>query len=184
MIGSHHEKVETDYFFSYNGKEPKIGENVLIAPGVKIIGDVEIGNNSSIWFNSVLRGDINYIKIGTFTNIQDNSVIHLTKESPVNIGNYVTIGHAVKLHACTLKDYTLIGIGAIVLDNAVVSEYSFIAAGALIPQNTVVPSGKLVAGVPGKIVRDLRDDEIKYIKQSAINYYTYAEQMMKSKNNY
>ncbi|MBU2446803.1 MAG: hypothetical protein KJ666_14695, partial [Bacteroidetes bacterium] len=99
MIGSPREKVESDYFFSYNGKEPKIGENVLIAPGVKIIGDVEIGNNSSIWFNSVLRGDINYIKIGTFTNIQDNSVIHLTKESPVNIGNYVTIGHAVKLHA-------------------------------------------------------------------------------------
>jgi carbonic anhydrase/acetyltransferase-like protein (isoleucine patch superfamily) len=182
MIGSLHEKVDSVRILSYDGKTPKIGENVLIAPGVKIIGDVEIGNNSSIWFNSVLRGDINYIKIGTFTNIQDSSVIHLTKEQPVNIGNYVTVGHAVKLHACTLKDYTLIGIGSIILDNAVVSEYSFIAAGSLILQKTVVPSGKLVAGVPGKIVRDLRNDEIESIKQSAFSYYKYAEQMMISLN--
>jgi len=184
MIGSRLEKVEFDNCISYNGVSPAIGENVFIASGVKIIGDVTIGDNSSVWFNSVIRGDINYIKIGSYTNVQDSSVIHLTKDKPVEIGNYVTIGHAVKLHACTLKDYTLIGIGAIVLDGAVISEYSFIAAGALVPQNTIVPSGKLIAGVPGKIIRELREDELKYIHQSALNYQNYAEQMKKSLNKF
>ena len=161
--------------FPYQGLYPKLGKNVFIAPGVKIIGDVEIGNNSSVWYNTVIRGDVHYIKIGESTNIQDCSLLHVTNgKFPLNIGNKVTVGHSVSLHGCTIQDLCLIGIGAIVLDGAVIESKSLVAAGALVKQNFVVPSGKLVAGVPAKIIRDLTDEEIKDFEESAKRYVDYS----------
>jgi len=161
--------------FPYKGIYPRIGENVFLASGVKIIGDVGLGDNSSVWYNSVIRGDVHYIKIGESTNIQDCSMLHVTNgKFPLNIGNKVTIGHSVSLHGCTLQDLCLIGIGAIVLDGAVVESNSMVAAGALIKQHFVVPSGKLVAGVPARVIRDLTKDEIKDIEAGAHRYVEYA----------
>jgi len=161
--------------FPYKGVYPRLGRNVFLASGVKIIGDVEIGNNSSIWYNTVIRGDVHYIRIGERTNIQDCSMLHVTNgKYPLNIGNKVTIGHSVSLHGCTLQDQCLIGIGAIVLDGAVVESNSMVAAGALVKQNFVVSSGKLVAGVPARIIRDLTKEEIKDIEVGAHRYFEYA----------
>jgi len=169
-------KEEEVKIFPYLEFYPKIAENVFLAPGVKIIGNVEIGNNSSIWYNTVIRGDVHYIKIGEYTNIQDCSMLHVTNgRFPLNIGNKVTIGHSVSLHGCTLQDLCLIGIGAIVLDGAEVESNSMVAAGALVKQNYVVPSGKLVAGVPAKVIRDLTGDEIKDIEASSYRYRKYSE---------
>lgn len=161
--------------FPYRGILPKLGENVFLASGVKIIGDVTIGKDSSIWYNTVIRGDVHYIKIGEMTNIQDCSMLHVTNgKFPLNIGNKVTIGHSVSLHGCTLNDLCLIGIGAIILDGAVIESNSMVAAGALVKQNFKVPSGKLVAGVPAKIIRDLTSDEIENIEAGAYRYVEYA----------
>lgn len=167
--------------FSYLDLYPKLGQNVFLAPGVKIIGDVEIGNNSSVWFNSVIRGDVHYVKIGSQTNIQDCSMLHVTNgKYPLNIGNKVTIGHCVKLHGCTLEDLCLIGIGAIVLDGAIVQKKSMVAAGTVVKPNFVVPSGKLAAGVPAKIIRDLTEEEITDFEKSAERYVKYSDLMAKS----
>lgn len=162
--------------FPYKNTFPKIGENVFLASGVKIIGDVEIGNDSSVWYNTVIRGDVHYIKIGSVTNIQDCSMLHVTNgKFPLNIGNNITIGHAVKLHGCTLKDLCLIGIGSIILDGAVVESNSMVAAGAVVKPGYIVPTGKLVAGIPAKVVRALTENEIKEISESAERYKKYAE---------
>ena len=161
--------------FPYRNMFPKLGENVFLASGVKIIGDVTIGKDSSVWYNTVIRGDVHYIKIGESTNIQDCSMLHVTNgKFPLNIGNKVTIGHSVSLHGCTLNDLCLIGIGAIILDGAIVESNSMVAAGALVKQNFIVPSGKLVAGVPAKIVRDLTKAEIENIEAGAYRYVEYA----------
>jgi carbonic anhydrase/acetyltransferase-like protein (isoleucine patch superfamily) len=161
--------------FPYKGVYPRIGENVFLASGVKIIGDVEIGNNSTVWYNTVIRGDVHYIRIGESTNIQDCSMLHVTNgKYPLNIGSKVTIGHSVSLHGCTLNDLCLIGIGAIVLDGAVIESNSMVAAGALVKQKIVVPSGKLVAGVPARVIRDLTKEEIKDIEAGANRYVEYA----------
>jgi carbonic anhydrase/acetyltransferase-like protein (isoleucine patch superfamily) len=169
--------------FQYKDLFPDIHPSVFIAPGVKIVGDVSIGENSSVWYNAVIRGDVHYVKIGEMTNIQDCSMLHVTNgRFPLNIGNKVTIGHSVKLHGCTLQDLCLIGIGAIVLDGAVVETNSMVAAGALVKPNFVVPSGKLVAGVPAKIVRDLTDEEILDFESSAMRYKKYTEITIDSLN--
>jgi carbonic anhydrase/acetyltransferase-like protein (isoleucine patch superfamily) len=169
--------------FQYKDLFPDIHPSVFIAPGVKIVGDVSIGENSSVWYNAVIRGDVHYVKIGEMTNIQDCSMLHVTNgRFPLNIGNRVTIGHSVKLHGCTLQDLCLIGIGAIVLDGAVVETNSMVAAGALIKPNFIVPSGKLVAGVPAKIVRDLTDEEILDFENSAMRYKKYTEITIDSLN--
>lgn len=161
--------------FPYKDYIPSIGKDVFLASGVKIIGNVEIGDTSSVWYNSVVRGDVHYIKIGEGTNIQDCSMLHVTNgKYPLNIGNKVTIGHSVSLHGCTLQDLCLIGIGAIVLDGAVVESKSLVAAGALVKQNFVVPSGKLVAGVPARIIRDLTSEEIIDFEASSKSYIEYA----------
>lgn len=167
--------------FPYKELYPKIHPSVFLASGVKIVGDVEIGAFSSVWYNVVIRGDVHYVKIGEMTNIQDLSMLHVTNNRfPLNIGNKVTIGHSVKLHGCTIKDLSLIGIGAIVLDGAVVEEYSMVAAGAVVKPNFVVPKGKLVAGVPAKVVRDLSEEEIKDFENSANRYMKYSEISLKS----
>jgi len=165
----------------YKNLFPRIDETVFLAAGVKIIGDVKIGKNSSVWYNCVVRGDVHYVKIGFDTNIQDLSMLHVTNNRyPLNIGNKVTIGHSVKLHGCTIQDLCLVGIGAIVLDGAVIEEKSLVAAGTVVKPNFIVPSGKLVAGVPGKIIRDLTDEELSNFEASAERYKKYTEITVKS----
>ncbi|HMN47707.1 MAG TPA: gamma carbonic anhydrase family protein [Ignavibacteriaceae bacterium] len=177
MDASKVQRLENEVkLFPYENLFPKIHPSVFLASGVKIIGDVEIGADSSIWYNVVIRGDVHYVKIGEMTNIQDLSMLHVTNgRYPLNIGNKVTVGHSVKLHGCTLKDICLIGIGAIVLDGAVVEENSMVAAGAVVKPNFIVPSGKLVAGIPARVVRDLTSEEIEDLTKSALRYKKYSE---------
>lgn len=160
---------------TYKGITPKIHPSVFLCEGVRIIGDVEIGKDSSVWYNTVIRGDVHYIKIGERTNIQDQSMLHVTNGLfPLNIGNGVLVGHSVTLHGATLLDSCLIGIGAIVLDGAVINSNSIVAAGALVKEGFVVPEGVLVAGVPAKIIRDLKMEEIEKIKMMVDRYVGYV----------
>jgi carbonic anhydrase/acetyltransferase-like protein (isoleucine patch superfamily) len=160
---------------AYKGIQPRIHPSVFVAEGAHIIGDVEIGAGSSVWFNTVIRGDVHYIRIGERTNVQDNCVLHVTHETyPLVIGSGVTVGHGAILHAATIKDYCLIGMGAKVLDNATVGPYSLVAAGALVLEGFEVPEGVLVAGVPAKIKRELTEDERRQIVKSAENYVKYV----------
>ncbi|MFQ5329379.1 MAG: gamma carbonic anhydrase family protein [Thermodesulfobacteriota bacterium] len=159
----------------YKGVSPTLHPTVFTVETAQIIGDVEIGENSSVWFNAVVRGDVNYITIGKRTNVQDNSVLHVTHDThPLVIGDDVTIGHSVTLHGCTIKGRSLIGMGAVILDGAVVEEDTVIGAGALVTENMVVPSGSLVVGVPGKVRRELTDEERDGLLQSAQNYIGYS----------
>ena len=167
--------------FPFNDYYPKIHQSVFLASGTKIIGNVEIAENSSVWYNSVIRGDVNQIKIGMQTNIQDCSMLHVTNARfPLYIGDKVTIAHNVVLHGCTINDSTLIGMGAIVLDGAIVEENSMVAAGTVVKPGFVVPSGKLVAGVPAKIIRDLTKDEIEELTNSAYRYVEYTKATINS----
>lgn len=182
MDASQIQKIDNkEKLFPYLDLYPKIHQSVFLASGVKIVGDVEIGAYSSVWYNVVIRGDVHYVKIGEMTNIQDLSMLHVTNNKyPLNIGSNVTIGHSVKLHGCTVKDLSLIGIGAIVLDGAVVEEYSMVAAGAVVKPNFIVPKGKLVAGIPAKVVRDLTEAELNDLENSAERYKKYAELSLNS----
>ena len=160
----------------YKGTRPRIHPSVFIAEGAQIIGDVEIGKDSSVWFNTVIRGDVHYIRIGERTNIQDNSVLHVTyKTYPLIIGSDVTVGHGAVLHAATLKDCCLIGMGATVLDNATIGSYSLVAAGSLVLEQFEVPEGALVAGVPARVKRMLTPEERQQIAESASNYIEYVK---------
>lgn len=171
-----HQEKEEVKLFPYQNKYPELHQSVFVASGVKIVGDVKIGKDSSVWYNSVIRGDVNFVTIGEQTNVQDLSMLHVTNgKYPLTIGNKVTIGHAVKLHGCTIEDLCLIGIGAIILDGAVVKSKSMVAAGSVVKQNFIVPSGKLVAGVPAKVIRDLTPDEITDLEESAERYKNYTE---------
>ncbi|RPI14935.1 MAG: gamma carbonic anhydrase family protein [Ignavibacteriae bacterium] len=164
----------------YQNISPKIDPSVLIAAGAFIIGDVEIGKDSSIWFNVVVRGDVNYIRIGERTNIQDLTMVHVTyKKFPTFIGNDVSIGHSAVIHGCRINDHVVIGMGAKILDDALVSSNSMVAAGSVVKERFIVPEGTLVAGVPAKVVRDLRPEEIEKIHQNAKNYLYYIEQYRK-----
>src|SRR6266566_1383028 len=127
-------------------KRPAVGKEVYIAQGAVVIGDVTLGDHSSVWYHTVLRGDINRIVVGHHTNIQDNAVLHVADEYPCLVGNYVTVGHAAILHACTIADEVLVGMGATILDGAVVGEQSLIGANALVTQRMQIPSGSLVLG--------------------------------------
>ncbi len=161
-------------------KTPKIDKSVFIAEGAVVIGDVVIGADSGIWFNSVIRADVNYIRIGERTNIQDNSVLHVTTDKyPLVVGNDVTVGHRVVLHGCTIEDRTLIGIGAIILDGAIIEKESIVAAGTLVPPGFRVPSGKLVMGIPAKIKREITSQERKKIITSSQNYIKNARNYRK-----
>ena len=155
----------------YRNNFPQIHPSVFLADGSRVIGDVEIGADSSIWFNAVVRGDIRFIRIGSRTNIQDNCTVHVTTATHETIiGNSVTVGHRAILHGCTVHDDVLIGMGSIVMDGAVVHSLSLVAAGALVPPGMVVPEGMLVAGVPAKIIRPLRQQERDNILFSATHY--------------
>ena len=146
-----------------------------MADGARLIGDVEIGAGSSIWFNAVVRGDVCPIRIGQLTNVQDNCTLHVTHDiGPLNIGNRVTIGHGAVLHACTVEDQVLIGMGAILLDKSVIESGSLVAAGSLVRTGFRVPAGMLVAGVPAVVKRPLTEAERKNVEQSPDNYARYV----------
>ncbi len=162
---------------SVRGFTPQIGENTFLADNATVIGDVIIGNNCSIWFNAVLRGDVNSIRIGNRVNIQDGSVIHtLYEKSVTEIGDDVSIGHNVVIHGAKIEDGALIGMGAIILDHAVIGEGSIIAAGAVVLSNTIVKPGSIYAGVPAKFVKKVDTEQSKEMNQKiARNYLMYSE---------
>lgn len=153
-----------------------IDKSVFVAEGARVIGNVEIGKDSSVWFNAVIRADSDTVKIGESSNVQDNAVIHTSDGFGVSIGDNVTIGHGAIIHGCTVKNNVMIGMGAIVLNGAVIEENSIIGAGALVPQGKVIPAGSLAFGNPVKIVRQLTDDEIKSILDNAISYVNEAKE--------
>jgi gamma-carbonic anhydrase len=159
-----------------NGQAPTFGDNCYLAENATIVGDVIMGNDCSVWFQAVVRGDVHSIRMGNKVNVQDGAIIHCTyQKAPTNIGNNVSIGHRAIVHGCTIHDNVLIGMGAIVMDGAVIESNSLIAAGAIVLENTVVPSGSVYAGIPAKKVKDidprLFEGEIMRI---ANNYLMYA----------
>ncbi len=161
---------------SLNGISPKIGKKCFLAETATVIGDVEIGDNCSLWFGAIVRGDVHYIKIGNKVNIQDGVVIHCTyKKSPVNIGNNVSIAHNATVHGCTIKDNVLIGMNAVILDDAVVESNTIIAAGSVVTKGTIVESGSIYAGIPAKKIKDISAELLKgEIQRIADSYIMYA----------
>jgi len=162
---------------SFDGKTPVIHASAWIAEDAVLIGDVQIGSNSSIWFKTVLRGDINPVRIGSYVNIQDNAVVHVGHDAAhaTNIGDYVSVGHHATLHGCTIKTEIMIGIGAIILNGATVESRSIVAAGALVRTGQTVPPGVLFAGVPGKVIRPLSDDEKSGLHTHPEGYWALAQ---------
>ncbi len=160
----------------HKGVAPQLDGSVFIAPSACVIGDVQVGERSSLWFNVVVRGDVNFIRIGDRTNIQDGSIIHVTRDThPTVIGNDVSVGHGVTLHGCTVHDGCLIGIGAIVLDGAVIGASSLVAAGSVISPGTQIPPRSLVMGSPGRVKRVLTEDECQNIHLIAERYIQYQD---------
>lgn len=156
------------------GKSPKIGNDVFIAPNATLIGDLEIGDKSSILFGTVIRGDVNSIRIGSETNIQDLCMIHATyQKTKTIIGNRVSVGHSCILHGCEVGDTSLIGMGSILMDNVKVGSHCLIAAGSLLSQGKEFPDGHLIMGRPAKAVRKLTEDELAFLEKSADNYLLY-----------
>jgi len=160
------------------GRTPRLAESVYVAPSADLIGSVELGENSSVWFQCVLRGDIEPIRIGANSNIQDGTIIHTMRGAPTIVGDWVTVGHRVVLHGCTVENHCLIGMGAVVLNHVHVGEGSIIAAGSLVAERTVIPPRSLFMGVPAKLRRTLTDDEQAFINRHATNYLRYKEQYM------
>ena len=167
-----------------NGTLPRFGNNCYLAENATIVGDVEMGDDCSIWFTAVVRGDVHYIKMGDKVNIQDGAIIHCTfKRSPTVIGSNVSIGHRAIVHGCTIHDNVLIGMGAIVMDNVVVESNVLVAAGAVVLENTHLESGFIYAGVPAKKVKPLSTDQFKHtIERIADNYVMYATWFRETKN--
>ena len=160
----------------YRGKWPKLGERVFVAQGAYIVGDVEIGDHSSVWFNCVVRGDVHYIRIGKHTNIQDGSICHVMKdEFPLILEDYVTVGHGAMLHGCRIGSHCLIGMRATILNDAKIGDHSIIGAGAVVTEGMVVPPRSLVLGMPAKVKRPLSGDEAAGIDEYARRYYEYKE---------
>lgn len=160
---------------THEGIAPRIHASAFVAEGAHIIGNVELGENASVWFNSVLRGDINSIHIGDRTNIQDGSILHVTSELAVHVGNDVTVGHRAIVHGCRVEDGSLIGMGSVILDRARIGKQALVAAGAVVLEGFVVPDGMLAAGVPAKILRPLTGKEKLSLLESAEHYVKYAQ---------
>jgi carbonic anhydrase/acetyltransferase-like protein (isoleucine patch superfamily) len=160
----------------YRGIQPRVAASAYVDPSAELIGDVEIGERSSVWPHATLRGDVNTIRVGQESNIQDNCVLHGELDQyPVIVGNRVTVGHSVVLHGCVVEDDCVIGIGAIVLNGARIGRGSVIAAGALVPEGMVVPPGSLVMGVPGRVRRELTEEERERFRTNAANYIRYRQ---------
>ena len=158
-----------------NGKQPTFGEGCFFAENATLTGDVHLGDHCTVWYNAVIRGDVNTICIGDDTNIQDGVVIHATYQThPTTIGNRVSIGHNAIVHGCTIEDDVLIGMGSIVMDGCVVESHSIVAAGAVVPPNTHIEKGSLYAGVPAKKLKNITDEQKTLIERTALNYPKYA----------
>jgi carbonic anhydrase/acetyltransferase-like protein (isoleucine patch superfamily) len=159
----------------FDNHAPQVAPSAYVDESAQIIGAVIIGEESSVWMNAVVRGDVNHIRIGARTNIQDGCIVHVMRDPshPTVVGDDVTVGHGVILHGCTVSDRCLIGMGAILLNGSSVGEDCIVAAGTLLPEGTVVPARSLVIGSPGKVRRVVREDEVRFIKQSAANYVEY-----------
>ncbi|MFP5039695.1 gamma carbonic anhydrase family protein [Parasediminibacterium sp. JCM 36343] len=164
------------YILTVLGKTPQFGNNCFVAPNATIVGDVQMGDEGSVWFNAVIRGDVNNITIGNKVNVQDGAIIHCTyQKNATIIGNNVSIGHNALVHGCTIKDNVLIGMGAIVMDKCIVNSNAIVAAGAVVLEGTIVEAGSIYAGVPAKKVKDISQDKIHgEIDRIANNYVKYA----------
>jgi carbonic anhydrase/acetyltransferase-like protein (isoleucine patch superfamily) len=160
----------------YKDLNPKIHGSCFVAPTADIIGDVTVGEKSSIWYKTVLRGDVNKIEVGSYTNIQDGSIVHVADEYPTIIGNNVTIGHGAIIHGCTIEDGAFIGMGAIILDGAVVGEGALIGAGALVTEGKEIPPHSLAVGIPAKVIKRLSEENIQMAKDRAIKYAKLAKE--------
>jgi gamma-carbonic anhydrase len=165
----------------YAGKQARFGDEVFLAPGAKIIGEVVLGARVSVWYNAVLRGDVHHIHVGADSNIQDGAVLHgQLAEWPVELGARVSVGHQATIHGAILEDDVLVGIGARVLDGARVGRYSLIASGAVVREGSVIPPRSLVVGVPGQVKRELSDRELELISRTPKRYIEYAQQTMRA----
>ncbi len=154
----------------FNGKKPNIHPSCYVAPNATIIGDVTLGEESSVWPNAVIRGDVNKIAIGARTSVQDNCVVHVTRKNPTVIGDEVIMGHSAIAHACTVGNHVLIGMGAAVLDKASIGDWVIVAAGAVVTEKAVIPSKSLVAGIPAKVIKSLSPQHMERIKLGAEAY--------------
>lgn len=164
---------------TFQGIKPTIAASAFIEDTAVVIGDVVIGEESSVWFHAVVRGDVHSIRIGRRTNIQDLSVLHVTHDThPTVLGDDVTVGHHVVLHGCTIKDRVLIGMGALIMDGAVIGEDCVVGAGALVTERTIVPPKSLILGAPAKVKRPVTEAELAWIRESAQNYVKYARQYL------
>jgi len=164
---------------AFRGIHPTIGKQTFIEDTAIVVGDVTIGSASSVWFHTVVRGDVHFIKIGDHTNIQDLSLLHVTHDTyPLVIGDQVTVGHHVVLHGCTIRDRVLVGMGAIVMDGAIIGEDCIIGAGSLVTEGVTIPPKSLVLGLPARVKRPLTPNEVVWIQESADNYVRYAQDYM------
>ena len=166
----------------FKNHAPRVAPSAYVDESAQVIGDVVIGEESSVWMNAVVRGDVNHIRIGSRTNIQDGTIVHVMRDPshPTTVGDDVTVGHGVTLHGCTVANRCLIGMGAILLNGSSVGEDCIVAAGTLLPEGMAVPARSLVVGSPGKVRRSLTDDEVAFILQSAQNYVTYRLDYMQA----
>jgi len=163
---------------SFRGFTPIVPASAYVDESAQVLGDVRLGERSSVWMNAVLRGDINSITLGDDSNVQDGSVLHVQGDIPLVIGSRVTLGHSVTVHACTIEDRVLIGMGAVVLDRSIISEGSIVAAGSVVRMDTVVPPRTLVAGVPARVVRPLTDADLDLIDSHWKNYVEYTAEYL------
>ncbi len=162
--------------YPYQGRRPRIAPGAFVADSADIIGDVMMGEESSVWFRAVIRGDVNHIRIGCRTNIQDGSVLHVMKDThPLTLGDEVTVGHNVTLHGCAIESRCLIGMGSVILNGARIGEGSIIAAGSLVTENTIVPPRSLFMGSPAEFRRHLTEKDLEIIRRYAANYVAYRE---------
>ncbi|MCM2290594.1 MAG: gamma carbonic anhydrase family protein [Sulfuritalea sp.] len=161
--------------YTLGERQPSLGRDAWVAPNATVIGDVRLGDNASIWWNAVLRGDNDTITIGSESNIQDGSVLHADEGVPLTLGTRVTVGHMVMLHGCTIGDETLIGIKSVILNRAVIGRHCIIGANSLIPEGKVIPERSLVMGSPGKVVRQLSDEEVARLQLAAQGYVENAQ---------
>ena len=161
---------------TYKGIRPKLGARAYVDASAQVVGAVELGEDASVWMNTVIRGDVNRIRLGARTNVQDNCVLHVTAQHPTVLADDVTVGHSVTLHGCTIEKHCLVGIGAIVLNGAVVGEESIVAAGALVPEGMQVPPRSVVMGAPAKVKREVTEEERAGLRRYAESYVRYKDE--------
>ena len=161
---------------SYKGVSPRLGARVYVDPSAQVIGDVELGDHASVWMNAVIRGDVHSIRIGAYSNVQDNCVVHVFKAlHPTTVADHVTVGHSVTLHGCTIGSFCLIGMGATILNDAKIGDECIVAAGTLVPEGMEVPARSLVMGLPAKVRRPITEEERQGLRRYAENYFEYKE---------